>query len=690
MEAARRVTLKMDGREIVAREGMTILEAARENGIHIPTLCHHPALSNWGGCRICVVEVDGAPRLVASCVMPVREGMDVATNSERVLESRRTILEFLFAERNHYCMFCSQSGDCELQDLAYELGMDHLTVPPSFREFPVDATSSYMVLDHNRCILCARCVRACREIAGKQVLNFQNRGAKTLVSKDLNELTDESTCDSCGTCLQLCPTGSIYHRLRTHQAVRGKARKVEVARTHCPLCGILCETEVRVADGSVVAIDGVLSSSSVHGGQLCRKGRFEALEDRGPRLIQPMIRQPDGSLRSTSWEDALERLCGALMASRGTKRQKNVLGLISGGCPAEEAFLLGEILERGLKGNVVSTDAPHLFTIKKAWEEVGKSFLGLKECSWEKLDQADLILFAGAEPERTHPMIAALSKRAAMEKGATLAGIGPNPAISSWSGIWVKVPAEELPNGVRALLREVATRVTSEPVARWRDLMAQIEGPEQEEKVAFMDSATAGLLREVAQRFALSKSPLVIVGDGVTGSGQISTLRNLMFLALLKGLLLEGALRLLILKPRGNTMSSMRMGWWRLPPSASEEPLDVCFVVEDGCDSPSIEVPKTRFLALMTSHLAGPLVERAQVLIPKPTWLEQGGIFLSMDGTEAVQLFPIVDPPEGVRRGWETLLAIGGRLGMRGLPKDTADLRGRTMEALGLPSPSRQ
>jgi NADH dehydrogenase/NADH:ubiquinone oxidoreductase subunit G len=130
MEAARRVTLKIDGREIVAREGMTILEAARENGIHIPTLCHHPALSNWGGCRICVVEVDGAPRLVASCVMPVREGMDVATNSERVLESRRTILEFLFAERNHYCMFCSQSGDCELQDLAYELGMDHLTVPP--------------------------------------------------------------------------------------------------------------------------------------------------------------------------------------------------------------------------------------------------------------------------------------------------------------------------------------------------------------------------------------------------------------------------------------------------------------------------------------------------------------------------------------------------------------------------------
>ena len=133
---ASKVNLKIDGKEVLVEEGSTILEAARQNGITIPTLCHHPALSAWGGCRICVVEVDGSPKLVASCVTTVREGMEVVTTNDQIIESRRTILEFLFAERNHNCMFCPQSGDCELQDLAYELQMDHLTVSFSFDKFP--------------------------------------------------------------------------------------------------------------------------------------------------------------------------------------------------------------------------------------------------------------------------------------------------------------------------------------------------------------------------------------------------------------------------------------------------------------------------------------------------------------------------------------------------------------------------
>ena len=131
------IKLTIDGKEVLADEGATILEAARQNAIHVPTLCHHDALSNYGGCRMCVVEVDGSPKLVASCVTPVRNGMEVVTSNDNIIESRRTILEFIFAERNHNCMFCPQSGDCELQKLAYELQMDHLTVSFSFNQFPV-------------------------------------------------------------------------------------------------------------------------------------------------------------------------------------------------------------------------------------------------------------------------------------------------------------------------------------------------------------------------------------------------------------------------------------------------------------------------------------------------------------------------------------------------------------------------
>ena len=188
MEEKSKVHLTIDGKEVVAEEGSTVLETATRYGIYIPTLCHYPGLSNWGGCRMCVVEVDGAPRLAASCVMPVRQGMEVVTSNERIIETRRTILEFLFAERNHNCMFCSESGDCELQKLAYELQMDHLTVSFSFNRFPTDVTSEFMVIDHNRCILCGRCVRACAELAGLSVLNFQNRGSRNLVGLDLNEI----------------------------------------------------------------------------------------------------------------------------------------------------------------------------------------------------------------------------------------------------------------------------------------------------------------------------------------------------------------------------------------------------------------------------------------------------------------------------------------------------------------------
>ena len=130
------VKLTIDGKEITVEDSMTILEAAQQNGISIPTLCHHPALSNWGGCRLCVVEVDKSPKLAASCVMPVRNGMEVVTQNAAITASRRLSLELLFAERNHNCMFCPQSGDCELQQMAYDLQMDHLTVSQNFRNSP--------------------------------------------------------------------------------------------------------------------------------------------------------------------------------------------------------------------------------------------------------------------------------------------------------------------------------------------------------------------------------------------------------------------------------------------------------------------------------------------------------------------------------------------------------------------------
>ena len=277
----KKVKLTIDGKEVSVDGGLTILEAARQNGINIPTLCHHEALSNWGGCRMCVVEVDGSPKLVASCVMPVREGMVVVTTNDYIIECRRTMLEFIFAERNHNCMFCPQSGDCELQNLAYELQMDHLTVAFSFNPFPTDVTNEYMAIDHNRCILCGRCVRACKEIAGASVLNFQNRGPKNLIGMDLNETREQSTCYGCGVCMQVCPTGAMVNRYRGHYAVKGHSKDWQQLDTVCSQCGLLCPTIHFVKDNTLIKIEGKLTRANGRPdlGQLCYKGRFESLKN---------------------------------------------------------------------------------------------------------------------------------------------------------------------------------------------------------------------------------------------------------------------------------------------------------------------------------------------------------------------------------------------------------------------------
>ena len=209
----RKISMKIDGGYVDAREGQTILEVARANDKYIPTLCYLDGLTPVGACRLCVVEVFGLNRLLPACTTPVQDGMNVTTTSERLTEYRRMAVEFLLAERNHYCAICVSNGHCELQDLARELGVTHVRYPYLYPRLPVDMSHERFVLDHNRCVLCTRCVRVCAEVEGAHVWDLRSRGIYSRISADLDRPWGESSgCTDCGKCVQVCPTGALSEK----------------------------------------------------------------------------------------------------------------------------------------------------------------------------------------------------------------------------------------------------------------------------------------------------------------------------------------------------------------------------------------------------------------------------------------------------------------------------------------------
>ncbi|MBB1125334.1 bidirectional hydrogenase complex protein HoxU [Thiospirillum jenense] len=211
--AVRVVTLNIDGQDLSAREDETIIEVCREHRIPIPSLCHLDGLTLWGGCRLCLVEMAGQERLFAACSTRVAEGMHILTNTERLRRYRRTIVELLFAERNHVCAVCVSNGHCELQALAQTCGVTHVTVPYRHQRYDVDSSHEMFRVDHNRCILCTRCVRVCDQIEGAHTWDVKGRGSDCQVITDLAQPWGESsTCTSCGKCVQVCPTGALVEQ----------------------------------------------------------------------------------------------------------------------------------------------------------------------------------------------------------------------------------------------------------------------------------------------------------------------------------------------------------------------------------------------------------------------------------------------------------------------------------------------
>lgn len=211
MSTAGTLTLTINGIEVTVPEGTTILKAARDNGILIPTLCNLEGLTPYGGCRLCLIEISGSPKLFPACITPVSSGMEVTTESDRLKEYRKMAVQMLMAERTHICSVCIANDHCELQSLANQLGVDYVTLERNWTSEQVDSSHDFLVIDRNRCILCTRCIRVCDEIEGVHTLDLKLRGKDAQVIMDLdNHWGNSCSCTSCRKCAKVCPVGAIY------------------------------------------------------------------------------------------------------------------------------------------------------------------------------------------------------------------------------------------------------------------------------------------------------------------------------------------------------------------------------------------------------------------------------------------------------------------------------------------------
>ncbi len=304
------LSLTIDGQQVAVAEGATILDAARAAGVAIPTLCHDPDLEPYGGCRLCIVKVEGMRGMPPSCITKAADGMCVTTADEEIVAARRTVMRLLLADHPNDCLSRRGNLDCELQRLAKDMGVREHGLIPLTREGSIDQSNPVFVRDMNRCVLCARCVGACEQILGLGAIHFIRRGHATEVGTFMGGDIAQSTCESCGECVVHCPTGALAFREPPPEPEK------EVASV-CQYCGTGCSILMGVRGGKVVRARGN-PEGPVNRGNLCVKGRFGAIEyvHHPERLTTPLIRR-EGELQEASWDEALDLVAEKLAPHKG-------------------------------------------------------------------------------------------------------------------------------------------------------------------------------------------------------------------------------------------------------------------------------------------------------------------------------------------------------------------------------------